>query len=53
MMFNKLYHFVTVDIHPKICPDGEDVYDDLDVDSSSKRKKMKKLFDGHQKCIAK
>ena len=53
MMYSNLYHFATEEIHPKIYPQGEVEYDELEVTSKTKRKKMAELINGHRKCIAK
>ena len=53
MMFNDVHRFNSKKIHPKIHPDGEEAYEDLDIKSKTKRERMATLFRGHRKCIAK
>jgi len=53
MVFNDVHRFYSKKIHPKIHPEGEDAYDDLEVKSKTQRSRMAKFFRGHRKCIAK
>ena len=53
LLFMNKTRFFSYEIHPKLHPDGEDAYEDLNVKSRTKRKQMRELFDDHRKCIAK
>ena len=53
LLFTNKTRFFSYEIHPKLHPDGEDAYEDLEVKSRTKRKQMRDLFNDHRKCIAK
>ena len=53
LLYTNKDQFYSFDIHPKLHPKGLEDYEASGETSKSKRKKMKKLFNDHRKCIAK